>query len=192
MSVQAEDVRASVVYREGELTAADYDEAIEALQAARGELVSGKAFHVCAVCESEEHSASSCRHNPLVMARRMAARADLWKCYHCGASFGVDEILLARQHFGLAYSAMPECVARLLRAIGVGFELSTDDEENPAFVLSLPARVLFAVQLDYATDVQRSQMAALWSQFVGLLKGNHLPISHKVASQLDLIYKDGA
>jgi len=84
---------ASVCYRTGPMTPADYDEAIEALQNAR-DLTDALG---CPVCH-DAHSAAQCHHNPLVLARRWAAATSVYACYHCGFVATNDEEALG--HFG--------------------------------------------------------------------------------------------
>lgn len=119
---------ASVVYRTEPLTAADYDEAIEALRLGRSQLAADP--RGCIVCESDDHSAPDCHHNPLVLARRFAAvihvlelipsplpypedvvRAPLgWRCFHCDERF-VSEAD-AREHFGKSEDEVARCLVR--------------------------------------------------------------------------------
>jgi len=90
------DVSFSVVYRKGSLTAADYDEAIKDLQNAKRQ---DECRHLCcSVCEDTGHTAETCHHNPLLLARQYAAATSIWNCYHCGFIATNDEE--AREHFG--------------------------------------------------------------------------------------------
>ena len=98
-------VEASVVYRQGPLTDADYLEAIEALEAARSQLEPNGDY--CAVCADSDHQAWECRHNPLVMARRSAKKEETWRCFHCDVTFGDADA--ARDHFGYQPIHPPVC-----------------------------------------------------------------------------------
>jgi len=92
----------SVCYREGPLTRADYDEAIEALINAR-DLTDALG---CPVCH-DGHSAAQCHHNPLVLARRWAAATNVWQCWHCG--YVATNEVEARTHFGPNSGHPAEC-----------------------------------------------------------------------------------
>lgn len=98
----------SVVYRDGRLTAADYDEAIEALQRAKNALEEGDSYG-CMVCEDSGHSAAHCHHNPLVLARHWASATSVWQCYHCGFVATNDDEATA--HFGRSDADEPACLA---------------------------------------------------------------------------------
>src|SRR5881397_2334970 len=89
------DVTASVVYRTGPLTHADYAEAIEQLQAAQTQLEPDE--RGCTVCWDSGHQAMECHHNPLVMARRAAEEQRIYRCFHCGQELNAEE---AQIHFG--------------------------------------------------------------------------------------------
>lgn len=84
-----------VIYRTG-LEAEDYDEAIEALRAAKTQ--PEHLSECCTVCCDTGHTASHCHHNPLVMARRAAATTKVWRCYHCDEVF--TDYAKAEEHFG--------------------------------------------------------------------------------------------
>lgn len=102
---------ASVCYRTGRLTFTDYDEAIDDLQAARRqaiELERGGGASGCAVCSDGDHTAESCHHNPLVLARRWAAARGMWNCYHCGYIAYNDEE--AKAHFGTTEDEVAKCI----------------------------------------------------------------------------------
>jgi len=104
----------SVIYRKGpgRITAADYDDAITALQEAKTQLEpDGDPCHVC--CDSG-HQAWECHHNPLMMARLAASRnarfhgsALPWRCFHCDEVF--EDQLAAREHFGPTMRSVPVC-----------------------------------------------------------------------------------
>lgn len=97
----------SVVYREGPITAADYDEAIADLQRAKRQ---AECAHICcAVCEDTGHTAERCHHNPLVLARRYAAATAIFVCYHCGYEARTDAE--ARAHFGTSEDEVARCIA---------------------------------------------------------------------------------
>ncbi len=91
-------LRASVIYRpfENGLNPSfdDYEEAIEALRDAQGQLMPDG--RNCAVCTDSGHQAWECHHNPLVVAR--ANSRDAWRCFHCGRIFRTPEAAL--EHFG--------------------------------------------------------------------------------------------
>lgn len=98
----------AVCYRDGKPTAADYDEAIEALQRAKRQ---DECRHLCcSVCEDTGHTAETCHHNPLTLARRWAAATKVWACYHCGFVATNDDE--AREHFG-AHDADPSWCRQL-------------------------------------------------------------------------------
>jgi hypothetical protein len=122
----APTVGPSVVFREGPITAADYDEAIEALTLAKTQLEADP--RGCIVCESDEHSAPTCFHNPLVLARRYAAVTQAaallpmalpedvleavkarWRCFHCGDLFTDEQA--AREHFGNREDEVARCLS---------------------------------------------------------------------------------
>lgn len=89
-------IAASVCYREGQITNADYNEAIEDLLRAKRQ---SECRHMCcSICEDTGHTAEMCHHNPLILARRWAAATKIWCCYHCGFVATNDEE--AREHFG--------------------------------------------------------------------------------------------
>src|SRR5262249_46042352 len=56
----------------------------------------------------DDCSINSCHHNPLVMARRGAAKNEEFRCYHCGAVCRTDEE--CREHFGTKQDALPSCL----------------------------------------------------------------------------------
>lgn len=107
-----------VIYRRG-LRESDYDEAIRDLQAAKTQTEPIKCAYQCAVCGDGGHLASQCHHNPLVMARRAARAARVWRCYHC--DFVAYTHQQAEEHFGTAPGDEPSCfrgaVAALVKAI---------------------------------------------------------------------------
>lgn len=95
-----------VCYRTGEPTVADYDDAIQALRAARRDLK--KNDHMgCSICGDSGHSFSTCHHNPLLLARQWAQATRVWQCYHCGFIATNDEE--AREHFGRTENDTAAC-----------------------------------------------------------------------------------
>lgn len=105
-------IESSVVYREGPITTADYDEAIEALVNARRQLVemnADKGWNCCYVCE-DSHPASMCHHNPLVMARLRADDRQTFRCYHC--DFVARTFEEAAEHFGEREEEVAKCLQR--------------------------------------------------------------------------------
>lgn len=103
---QSSPVTASVVYRTGSITAADYDEAIQDLQNAKRQ---DECRHVCcSVCEDTGHTAETCHHNPLILARQYAAATSIWTCYQCGYVATNDEE--AQAHFGKYDIVDTKCV----------------------------------------------------------------------------------
>ncbi len=100
-----QEIRASVIYRDGPLTAEDYDEAIQALQDAKTQLEPDGGS--CTICTDSDHQAGECHHNPLVMARRQARHVEEWRCFHCGEQF-IDRVAAA-EHFGLDPVVVPAC-----------------------------------------------------------------------------------
>lgn len=107
-----EESQQSVCYRTGRLTFTDYDEAIDDLQAARLqaiELERGGGAFGCAICTDGDHTAESCHHNPMVLARRWAAASGMWNCYHCGYIAYNDED--AKAHFGRHDDEVVKCIS---------------------------------------------------------------------------------
>ena len=99
-------IQPSVCYREGPITAADYDETIAALQDAK-RAIEDSDFMGCAICGDSGHSAQSCHHNPLILARQWARATRVWACYHCGFVATNDDE--ARAHFGRTDEDVPAC-----------------------------------------------------------------------------------
>jgi hypothetical protein len=107
-------IPAGVCYREGPITDADYVEAIEDLQRAREQ---AKVLHICcSICEDTGHSAASCHHNPLILARQWAAATKVWNCYHCG--FVATNDVEAREHFGASDQEPAACLVKQVEAAG--------------------------------------------------------------------------
>jgi hypothetical protein len=122
------ELRASVVYRCGRLTAEDYDEAIEQLLAARTQLEpDGRG---CVVCGDSGHQAMECHHNPLVLARRYAKAENVWVCFHCGETFTASDD--ARRHFGPELEPAPRCASAATRVIAAARRLAEDAGEDVA------------------------------------------------------------
>jgi hypothetical protein len=111
----AHPITASVIYRLEDLTAADYAEAIEALQAAATQTEpDGRG---CVVCGDSGHQAMHCHHNPLVMARQVTREQRLYRCFHCDGLFNDED---AREHFGPDERAEAGCLSpgtQLLRRV---------------------------------------------------------------------------
>lgn len=104
----AEGTGPSVIFRPGRPTAADYDEAIDLLTAARGQLEpDGRG---CAVCHDSGHQAWECHHNPLVVAREAHFDQAYWICFHCGLEFSQAEYAAAEEHFGKTPEGVADCV----------------------------------------------------------------------------------
>lgn len=98
----------SVVHRRGPLTKADYSEAIGDLKRAR---MQDRIAHICcSVCEDTGHTAESCNHNPLVLARKWSEATSVWCCYHCGFVATNEEE--ARDHFGFNEQVPSKCRRR--------------------------------------------------------------------------------
>jgi hypothetical protein len=90
-----------VCYRDGPLTLADYNDAIEALTNARDQIASqerGEYQPGCSVCSDSGHTASTCHHNPLILARQWATATAVYVCWHCG--FIATTSAEAQEHFG--------------------------------------------------------------------------------------------
>jgi hypothetical protein len=104
---ESSGIRPSVVYRNGDLTPADYDEAIRLLQDARSQIEPNGYF--CAVCSDSGHQAWECHHNPLVMARRAVQKQCTWRCFHCGEAF--FDYASAEEHFGKKDDGPCACIA---------------------------------------------------------------------------------
>jgi len=96
-----------VLYRTG-LTAADYDEAIQALKDAKTQ--SDHPSDGCTVCGDSGHQANQCHHNPLLMARRAVMASNVWRCYHCNAVF--TNHAEAETHFGKSENEVARCLQR--------------------------------------------------------------------------------
>lgn len=102
------EILASVVYRKGSITAADYDEAIEDLQRAKRQ---DECRHICcSICEDTGHTAEMCHHNPLILARKWTEATSVWCCYHCG--FVATNDAEAMDHFGYNNQVKPKCLRR--------------------------------------------------------------------------------
>jgi len=100
----------SVVHRRGPLTKADYSEAIGNLKRAR---MQDKVAHICcSVCEDTGHTAETCHHNPLLLARKWSEATSVWCCYHCG--FTATNDAEALDHFGYNNQVKPKCLRRPL------------------------------------------------------------------------------
>ena len=99
----------SVIYRPAgdRITAAEYEEAIRDLIAAKSQL--NPDGHNCAVCHDSGHQAWECHHNPLVMARRAARSETQWRCFHCGTVCHTEQE--AREHFGTSEEEVARCLA---------------------------------------------------------------------------------
>lgn len=104
------ELEPSVVYRDGRLTARDYEEAIQALRDAATQLEPDG--RNCVICHDGGHQAAECHHNPLVMARRYATASDVWKCFHCGIGFITE--LGAQAHFGSSEEEIARCLVAQL------------------------------------------------------------------------------
>lgn len=102
----------SVVYRDGPMTARDYDEAIIALADARKQLApDGRG---CVVCGDTGHQAMECHHNPLLMARRAAHSQLEFRCYHCRELFSEEEAAI---HFGPDQQSEAKCLPPAITAL---------------------------------------------------------------------------
>lgn len=107
----------SVVYRTGPLTERDYDEAIEALINAKADLIIksvGGGLPCCLICEDSGHTAESCHHNPLILARRLGRATNVWQCWHCGFLATTDEE--AVEHFGSTDNEVAKCIRAIALA----------------------------------------------------------------------------
>ena len=129
----------SVCYRD-DWTEEAYDEAIEALGAAKQQLLSearGEYQPGCAVCSDSGHIASSCHHNPLILARRWATAMHIHTCYHCGFIATTEDE--ARQHFGKCDDEVAECLARkadnAVKALVEAAKVTPHHDECDLFVL---------------------------------------------------------
>lgn len=98
------DIELSVVFRTGPITERDYDEAIEYLQEAKRLGTTG------CPCGDSGHSAESCHHNPLLQARRGAAKDHEFRCFHCDQVFSKET---AREHFGNDENGHAKCQSEL-------------------------------------------------------------------------------
>lgn len=99
------EIRPGVIYRET-LTKEDYEDAIACLKNAMEQ--PGRESDGCAVCCDSDHTAATCHHNPLVMARRAAAYSRMFKCYHCGFEAFTEE--QAQEHFGHSDDEVARCL----------------------------------------------------------------------------------
>jgi len=96
----------SVVHRRGPLTKKDYSEAIGDLKRAR---MQDKIAHICcSICEDTGHTAETCNHNPLLLARKWSEATSVWVCYHCGFIATNDDE--ACEHFGFNEQVKAECL----------------------------------------------------------------------------------
>lgn len=138
------EIEPSVVYRAGALTAVDYEEAIEALLAARTQLEpDGRG---CVVCGDSGHQAMECHHNPLVLSRRFAQAENVWTCFHCGEVFTTAED--ARRHFGPELEPAPRCASAATRVVAAARRLAEDAVEDVARgVAEIDAQSLAALNL---------------------------------------------
>jgi len=95
----------SVVHRRGMMTREDYREAIADLARA---MVQDEVKHIwCSVCEDTGHTAETCDHNPLRLARLWSEATRVWRCYHCDYTATNDAE--AREHFGVSDRDLPKC-----------------------------------------------------------------------------------
>lgn len=100
------EIQPSVVYRTGQPTAADYDDAIAALQQARAQLAPDG--NHCNVCGDSDHQAFECHHNPLLVARKWTAASGVYTCWHCGfIATNEDEAVM---HFGTSDDEVARCL----------------------------------------------------------------------------------
>jgi len=117
-----------VLYRgrpRARITAADYEEAIQALIEAKSQLEPDG--DNCHVCHDSGHQAWECPHNPLAMARIAAAARGAdgsalpWRCFHCGEIFADFES--AQEHFGHNRAVVAECRRKFIctPCAGTGF-----------------------------------------------------------------------
>lgn len=103
----------SVVHRRGPLTKSDYSEAIGDLKRAR---MQHRIAHICcSVCEDTGHTAETCDHNPLRLARLWSQATGVWCCYHCGFVATNDQE--AREHFGANDQQQAKCQRELGAAL---------------------------------------------------------------------------
>lgn len=110
MAESKHTIEPSVVYRTGRLIKRDYDEAIETLIGARDEDPS----KMCGSCHDTGHTAETCHHNPLVLARRGAKKEHEFRCFHCGYVFTGDA---AQEHFGQTEHDEPACLQATNKAL---------------------------------------------------------------------------
>ena len=105
------ELRPSVIYRDGPVTADDYREAIAALEDALKQ--PEHRSDGCTICWDTDHFAERCHHNPLMVARDMIGieRASYWRCFHCDAVFAMHQRAEAEEHFGANEYATAACVA---------------------------------------------------------------------------------
>lgn len=108
----------SVVHRRGSLTKDDYREAISDLARA---MVQDEVRHICcSVCEDTGHTAETCHHNPLLLARQWSQATSVWCCYHCG--FVATNDAEAREHFGFNEQVKAKCQRDLRKALKLAIE----------------------------------------------------------------------
>lgn len=170
----------SVVHRRGPLTKDDYREAISDLARA---MVQDEVRHICcSVCEDTGHTAETCHHNPLLLARQWSQATGVWCCYHCGFVATNDEE--ARDHFGFNEQVRAKCqrgeagrlkvelATRNLRITGLEetlrpfaeIALARDDDASAADMISGPDLAITPAQvraarriLDIAEQLTKSQ-----------------------------------
>lgn len=101
-----------VCYRTGPLTVDDYNEAIKDLMSAKSDLVykiAGRPVDGCFICEDSGHTAESCHHNPLLLARERAAAKSVWQCWHCGYEARTEADAI--EHFGRTEDEIARCIS---------------------------------------------------------------------------------
>ncbi len=119
----------SVVHRRGSLTKDDYREAISDLARA---MVQDEVRHICcSVCSDTGHTAETCHHNPLLLARQWSQATAVWVCYHCGSTATNDAE--AREHFGASDLQPAQCqhlshARAAIEALIICAEQVTDDD----------------------------------------------------------------
>jgi hypothetical protein len=85
----------SAIYRDGPITAEDYDDVIALLLEAKNQLLPDGRH--CCVCGDSDHQAFECHHNPLVLARRAAKmKLAFASARRCGKTFAITEMAIGQ------------------------------------------------------------------------------------------------
>lgn len=129
------EIQPSVAYRENPPTVEDYAEAVElltfAMRGLAGELSESRG---CLCCGDSGHTAATCHHNPLLLARAFAVYRDrnYWRCFHCGDVFALGQEELARDHFGKGEDEAAACIRAQAEEVAEAVREHQDDLDRRA------------------------------------------------------------